>query len=91
MNEAIENVCVRMDDDLGEPLEGLVPPAPPGDFTVVLGAVMAGRTEREMRAEMEALGGLEEGFLVLMTVLEWVERVFARCREVQEDRGRLRG
>ena len=61
------------------------------DFTVILGAVLAGRTEQGIRAEMAALGGLEAGYATLLNVLEWVEVVFERCREIREDGGRLRG
>ena len=49
-------------------------------LSVVLGAVLAGGTEREMRGEFEALGGVERGLAVLLNVLELVEDVFSRCR-----------
>jgi hypothetical protein len=68
-----------------------VPPVAPTDFTVILGAVMAGETQWGLEREMEALGGPEEAISVMLPLLEWVERVFARCRGVAEDRGRLRG
>ena len=58
---------------------------------MIIGAVLAGRTEEEMREEFETLGGLERGFAALLNVLEWVENVFWRCREIREDGGRLRG
>ena len=70
---------------------GALPPVAPTDFNVIVGAVLAGRTEREMMAEMDALGGPETGLSALLNVLEWVEGVFARCREIREDGGRLRG
>ena len=80
------------DNGVGEVTTGApVPASVPGDFTVLIGAVLAGRTERGMRAGMEALGGLEAGYATLLNVLSWVEVVFARCREVREDGGRLRG
>ena len=63
----------------------------PEDFTVVLGAVMAGGTMRDLEEGMRALGGPREGAAVLMGFLQWVEDVFSRCREVQRDAGRLRG
>ena len=86
--ESIENVCVRMDDGSDS---APVPKCVPGDFTVIIGTVLADRTQKEMRAEMDALGGLERGFGVLLTVLSWVEVVFDRCREIREDGGRVRG
>jgi hypothetical protein len=87
MNEAV--VIVRESDGLQA--DGPLPLVAPTDFTVVIGAVLAGGTEREMREELKALGGLEEGYASLVNVLEWVEDVFSRCREVREDGGRLRG
>ena len=96
MNEAVESVrtehemslrgrCAHAHLPCKDRGEGSVPAVPPEDFTVVMGAVLAGGTERELRDEMDALGGPEEGYGVLMNVLEWVESVFARCREVRED------
>ena len=84
MMEAMENVIVSQNEGPQMPL----PPVAPTDFTVIIGAVLAGRTEREFREGLEALGGPEEGYVVLLNVLEWVEVVFERCRE---DQGRLRG
>jgi hypothetical protein len=50
--EAIENVCVRENEDVDP-----VPPVAPGDFTVLLGAVMAGETLKGLEREMTALDG----------------------------------
>jgi hypothetical protein len=85
MNEAIENVCVVVND------VAPVPPVAPTDFTIILGAVMAGETMRGLVREVEALGGPEEALSVMLPLLEWIEKVFARCRGVTEDQGMLRG
>ena len=87
MMEAMENVIVSQNEGPQMPL----PPVAPTDFTVIIGAVLAGRTEREFREGLEALGGPEEGYAALVNVLEWVERAFWRCREIREDGGRIRG
>ena len=68
-----------------------VPASVPGDFTVMIGAVLAGGTMGALEAEMESLGGPESGLTALMNILGWVEDVFVRCREIQRDAGRLRG
>ena len=68
-----------------------VPPVAPDDFTVIIGAVMAGGTMRGLEREMEALGGPEAASGTLLMLLQWVEDVFVRCREIQRDAGRLRG
>jgi hypothetical protein len=52
--EAIENVCVRENEDVDP-----VPPVAPGDFTVLLGAVMAGETLKGLERGMTALDGVE--------------------------------
>jgi hypothetical protein len=52
---------------------------------------MAGVTLRGLEREMKALGGPEEALSVMLPLLEWTERVFARYRSVAEDRGMLRG
>ena len=55
MNEAVENVIVSESDE--HRVEGPLPPVAPTDFTVVIGAVLAGRTEQEFREGLEVLGG----------------------------------
>ena len=49
MNEAVENVIVSESDE--HRVEGPLPPVAPTDFTVVIGAVLAGGTEREIRED----------------------------------------
>jgi len=86
MQQAVEmSVSTRAND------KGPVPPVVPDDFTVIIGAVMAGDTERCLREEMEALGGPEKASGTLLMLLQWVEDVFMRCVEIRKDRGRLRG
>ena len=70
MNEAIENVCASQRTTLRGrraparlPCQDIdsvgkvpVPPAVPGDFTVLLGAVISARTLRELEKALAALG-----------------------------------
>ena len=50
-----------------------VPPAVPGDFTVIIGAVMAGETLRGLEQEMDALGGAEVATAGLLSWFEFAE------------------
>ena len=104
MNEAIENVVSRNDDqtlrgrcahahrpckDSGDVVSRALPPTPPGDFTVVIGAVLAGRPMERLRAEMAALGGFEEAVSLLL--FEWVEVEVWGFPDLVEELMRLRG
>jgi hypothetical protein len=94
MNESVENVFVNETlrgrrapahlpcqdrDEVGGTPGAPVPANVPGDFTVPLGAVVAGETLEGLEAEVAALG--VDGPL---TMLEWVEA------EVPELAGGLR-
>lgn len=68
-----------------------VPPAVPGDFTVLLGAVMAGETMQGLEREMATLGGAEAATVGLLSWLEWVEVELKGFRDLVEDLRRLRG
>jgi hypothetical protein len=84
-NEAVENVIVREND--GCP----VPACAPGDFTVIIGAVLAGGTMEGLRAEMAALGGVEGAVSLLLTWFEWVEAEVRGFPDLVEELHRLRG
>ena len=86
MNEAMENVCVIEHVD-----DGPVPPVAPGDFTVLLGAVMAGETLRGLEEEMAALGGAEVATAGLLSWLDWVEVELRGFEELVEDLRMSRG
>ena len=84
MNEAIESVrkehemhlrgrCAHAHLPCKDRGEGPLPPVAPDDFTLVIGAVLAGRTMEGLHAEMAALGGVERAVSLLLSWLEWVE------------------
>jgi hypothetical protein len=85
MEEAVENVCVR-EIDLSP-----VPPVAPTDFSVILGAVMAGETESRLEREMEALGGPEEAMSGFLSWMQWVEVEVRGIPDLLEGLGRLKG
>ena len=68
-----------------------VPPVAPGDFTVLLGAVMAGETLRGLEEEMAALGGAEVATVGLLSWLDWIEVEVKELEELVENLRRLRG
>ena len=68
-----------------------VPPAVPGDFTVLMGAIMAGETLRGLEEEMAALGGAEAAAAGLLSWLEWVELEVQGFDDLVEDLRLLRG
>ena len=68
-----------------------VPANVPGDFTVLIGAIMAGETLRGLEEEMAALGGAEVAAAGLLSWLEWVELEVQGLDELVEDLRRLRG
>ena len=93
--EAVNGVSVRQggtgrvsrpDADPSPSARG-VPPAVPGDFDVVLGAVVAGDTLRGLEEGMAGLGGAAG----ILTLLEWVEVELEGFPELVEELRMLRG
>ena len=84
MNIAVGCVIEHVDDSP-------VPPVAPGDFTVLLGAVMEGETQRGLEEEMAALGGAEAATAGLLSWLEWIEVEVREFPDLVDDLLMLRG
>ena len=87
MNEA-ESLCVRMDDECDV---GPVPASVPGDFTVRLGDVMAGRVLVEMQEEFGKFGGAAGAASGFLSMMHWVEAEVRGFPDLLEGLGRLKG
>ena len=86
MNEAIENVCVRMDDDVAP-----VPECVPGDFTVRIGDVMPAYVLEELEGEFLKFGGVAETVSGFLSAMHWVEEEVRGFPDLLEGLGRLKG
>ncbi len=88
MNEAMEGVCVRMDDDRDV---GPVPACVPGDFTVVLGDVMPGWVMEGLEAEFGKYEGVTEAISGFLSAIHWVEFEVQGVDDLLEGLSRLKG
>ena len=83
MNEAIENVCVRMDDDSSP-----VPECVPGDFTVRIGDVMPAYVLEELDEEFAKFGGAATAISGFLSAVQWVEDEVRGFPDLLEKLGR---
>jgi hypothetical protein len=87
MNEAVENVCVKVDvSDIGP-----VPATVPGDFTVRLRDVIAGQVMDELEEEFKRFGGAAGAASGFMSMMHWVEEEVRDFPDLLEGLGRLKG
>ena len=106
MNEAIENVCVRENDEMlrlgragarprchdsGVDDETPVPALVPGDFTVRLGDVMPGWVMEGLEAEFGKYGGVTEAVSGFLSAMHWVEVEVQGFDDLLEGLSRLKG
>ena len=88
MNEAIENVVVRLDDGIDV---GPVPGNVPGDFTVMIGDVMPGWVMEGLEAEFGKYGGITEAVSGFLSWMHWVEVEVQGYEDLLEGLSRLKG
>ena len=88
MNEAIENVCVREDDESDV---APVPECVPGDFTVRMGDVMPAYVLEELDEEFVKFGGAAEAVSGFLSAMHWVEEEVRGFPDLLEGLGRLKG
>ena len=88
MNEAVENVHVRLDDgsDVGP-----VPGSVPGDFSVRIGDVMPGWVMEGLEAEFGKYGGITEAISSFLSAMHWVEVEVQGFDDLLEGLSRLKG
>ena len=88
MNEAIENVCVREDDESDV---APVPECVPGDFTVRMGDVMPAYVLEELDEEFSKFGGVAEAVTGFLSAMHWVEEEVRGFPDLLEKLARLKG
>ncbi len=88
MNEAVENVAVRLDDGIDV---GPVPGTVPGDFTVMIGDIMPGWVMEGLEAEFAKFDGASEAVSGFLSWMHWVEVEVQGMDDLLEGLSRLKG